>query len=56
MHEVICFLTTCRYRDEEGNCKFTGKLIVSLEGDCQCAERRVVVSGSVVENMGRKFQ
>lgn len=55
MHEVLCFLTTCKYRDDEGDCKFTGKLIISLEGDCQCAERRVEVRGTVIENISRKF-
>lgn len=56
MHEVLCFLTTCKYRDDEGNCEFNGKLVISLEGDCQCAERKIEVRGSVIENIGCKFK
>ena len=55
-HLLLCFFIQCRYRKEEGQCGFSGTLIISLEGDCQCMERkRVEVMGSVTENVQRKF-
>lgn len=56
LHQLICFFTQCKYRHEEGQCTFNGMLIISLEGDCQCMERRrVEITGSITENVGCKF-
>ena len=53
---VLCFFTQCKHRQEEGQCGFSGTIIISIEGDCQCMERRrVEATASVTENLGRKF-
>ena len=52
LHRIICFFTKCKYRDEEGNCLFTGPLIISLECDCQCMEsNRVEITSSATRNL-----
>lgn len=58
LHNLICFFTHCKHREDEGNCGFSGTLIISLEGDCQCMERRArteLCSGALTENIARKF-
>lgn len=55
---ILCFFTGCKYRGEEGECGFSGTLIISIEGDCQCMERKAredLCAGSVTELLGAKF-
>lgn len=53
---VLCFFSQCKYRGDEGQCNFSGTLIISIECDCQCMERkRIEITGSITENVGRKF-
>lgn len=53
---VLCFFSKCKYRQDEGQCAFSGPLIISIEGDCQCMERkRIEIAASVTENVGCKF-
>lgn len=53
---VICFFTKCKYRQEEGKCSFSGTIIISIEGECQCMERRRIEAACTVnQKLGKEF-
>jgi hypothetical protein len=53
---ILCFFTQCKHRQDEGQCGFSGTIIIAIEGDCQCMERRrVETTFAVSENVSSKF-
>lgn len=53
---VICFFTQCKYRLDEGECSFSSAIIISIEGDCQCMERkRTEATCTVNQKLGKEF-
>jgi hypothetical protein len=53
---LICFFAPCKYRGDEGQCEFSGTIIISLEGDCQCMEQKISISCSIIQNLGKEIK